>query len=287
MKVVLVSTSPRRKELLKRIVPVFEVVEPKAKEDDLSLTPKEMAKELALRKEAIYVAADTVVEYDGKALGKPVSLEEAKRMLKTLSGKWHLVHTGVAVSGSDRETVEVETTKVKFAPIEEYEIDFYVETYRPLDKAGGYGIQDGAELFVEKIEGSYSNVVGLPIRLTYKLMKECGFKPAKWVKLADIAAIVRSKNAGPFEVTFDIMFDDPEKYQAFKKGNFLTPKIFAELYGYREDEIIVFEYFDQALALKITARRKVTSGSIGDEDVYAAQQHVPLMNLLIPWKRYG
>jgi len=95
---------------------------------------------------------------------------------------------------------------------------------------------------------------------------------------------VRSKNAGPFEVTFDVMFENPEDYKKFKEGNFLNRETFAKLYKISEEDILVFEFFDQALALKITTRRKVPSGNLGDEDVYAAQQHVPLMNFMVPWE---
>ncbi len=295
IKVVLASTSPRRKELLRRIVPVFDVVEPKEPEIEGKFSPREMALRLAVAKMdsadrvggRLYVAADTVVEVDGRVMGKPLSEDEARRMLKTLSGRSHLVHTGVCVELNGERLCEVATTVVYFKRLEDEEVDFYVEVFRPLDKAGAYGIQDGAEMFVERIEGSYSNVVGLPLDTTYRLMRKLGFRPALWVRLGDIAKVVRSKNAGPFEVTFDVMFEDEETYRRFKEGGFLTPDRGAEIYGYDPKDIVVFEYFDQALALKITAKRKIPSGSLGDDDVYAAQKHVPLMNYLILWKVYG
>ncbi len=294
MKVVLVSSSPRRRELLRRITGDFTVVPPKGQEEASSLPPVEAAKEAALKKlnsvsrdeGSIYIAADTVVEVEGRVLGKPKSRGEAVSMLRMLSGRWHSVHTGVCVSKGEVRLTEVCTTKVKFFPLSDAEINWYIDAYNPMDKAGAYGIQDGAEAFVERIEGSHSNVVGLPLGLTYRMMKNVGFVPTLTVPLKEIAKIVRSKNAGPFEVTFDVMFDDEKTYLRFKRGNFITKSDFARLYGYSEDEILVFEYYDQALALKITAKRKVPSGSIGDTDVYAAQMHVPLMNYPIPWKRY-
>ena len=292
MKVVLASTSPRRRELLKKIIPVFEVLAPQCSEAlTEGFSPEETAKVLAMAKfnsvekepDTIYVAADTVVEIDGRLLGKPRDEKDAIRMLTDLSGRWHRVHTGVVVGTKESCVYGVKTTEIKFMELSQREIELYVKTNKPLDKAGAYGIQDQAEIFVEEIRGSYSNVVGLPLNLTYKLLKQMGYRPTRWLPLKDVASIVRSKNAGPFEVTFDIMFSDKESYEKFKKGNYLTKELFAKLYGYSEDAILVFEYFDQALALKITAKRKIPSGSVGDEDVYAAQQHVPLMNLMIPW----
>ena len=296
MRVVLVSTSPRRRELLKRLVPVFDVVEPAGEGEvrreghpaGVVLSLAELKLNSVDRKgSGIYLAADTVVEVDGRILGKPSGFEEAFGMLKGLSGRWHRVYTGVVVERDGRRISGVECTKVKFASLSDDEIGWYLETYRPFDKAGAYGIQDGAEIFVEKIVGSYSNVVGLPLALVYRFLKRLGFKNCVWKRLADVARVVRSKNAGPFEVTFDIMFDDEESYFYFKRGSFLDKEAFARLYGIEVEDVLVFEYFDQALALKITIKRDVPSGSVGDEDVYAAQMHLPLMNFMIPWKVYG
>lgn len=148
------------------------------------IKPPDAALELAKRKvnsitkedNTVYIAADTVVEFGGQILGKPKDEEDAFRMLRLLSGKWHLVHTGVSVATKDKTTFGVKTTKVNFMKLTDKEIMRYIKSYKPLDKAGAYGIQDGAEVFVEKIEGSYSNVVGLPLNLTYKLLKEVDYQ---------------------------------------------------------------------------------------------------------------
>ena len=294
-KVVLISRSPRRKELLKRIVPVFEVIGPSVDElIDTSLSPKELVLSLANRKmdsikrkyNRIYIAADTVVEVEGEVLGKPKDYEDAFRMLKELSGKRHFVHTAVVVFGKKRLSTVV-TTEVVFRKISDSEIRYYLDSFKPFDKAGAYGIQDMAEVFVESIKGSFSNVVGLPLAETYKLMREVGFELYRWIPLKELASVIRSKNAGPFELTFDIIFSNEKLYHRFKELNFLTPEVFAGLYNIDTSEISVFEYFDQALALKITIRRKVPSGNVEDTDIYGAAQHVPLMNLLIPWECYG
>ncbi len=292
---VLVSSSPRRRELFRRLIPVFEVVAPEVDEYVEASSPEELVKELALKKLSsvavedgtFYVAADTVVVLGDRVMGKPKDESHAVSMLLELSGRVHRVLTGVAAAKDGDVVCEVEETLVRFHPITGDEALWYVETYRPLDKAGAYGIQDGAELFVESVEGSYSNVVGLPLSLTYRMLKRLGYRPTRWVRLGDVARVVRSKNAGPFEVTFDVMFGDWESYRRFKEGDFLTPEVFARLYGIPVEDVLVFEYFDQAMALKITVKRQVPSGSIGDEDVYAAQQHLPLFNFMIPWKVYG
>ncbi|NPA15400.1 MAG: septum formation protein Maf [Deferribacteres bacterium] len=296
--VVLVSKSPRRRELLKQIVPVFEVVEPQCSESlNKSLSPEECVLELssakldsvkdAFCKEVILVSADTVVEVDGEIMGKPKSLDEAKYMLSKLSGREHRVFTGVCVSRGDALFSGVCKTCVLFKRLSQAEIDYYVDSVNVLDKAGAYAIQDRGELFVEEIRGSYSNVVGLPLNLTYRLMREAGFPLVRWVRLMDVASVVRSKNAGPFELTFDVMFEDEVAYRRFKEGGFITKRKFSSLYGIDEKDILVFEYFDQAQALKITVKRNPPSGDIRDRDIYGAQMHVPLMNYLIPWEEYG
>lgn len=100
-------------------------------------------------------------------------------------------------------------------------------------------------------------------------------------RLYEYAKVLRSKNAGPFEITLDILFDDKEKYLFVKHQNVLTPRKIAELYKIDESAIHHFVYFDQALGIKITMARDVSSGSAGERDVYGAQQHAPLMNLQV------
>ncbi len=298
LNVILVSKSPRRRALLSQIVPVFDVIPPYCDEkiEDFK-SHEEYVVSLALKKlksiperyrssDNMLIAADTVVVLDDIILGKPSSLEEAKAMLRMLSGKTHRVYTGVAVFRGGVIKSGCDVTFVSFKDLSSAEIEYYIDLVNPLDKAGAYAIQEHGELFINKIEGSYSNVVGLPLSLTYSLMKELGFKLFKWVKLLDIAKVIRSKNAGPFELTFDVMFDDEKVYEKFKGMNFLTKERFAKLYNIKLEDILVFEYFDQALALKITVKRDPPSGHFNDEDIYGAQKHVPLMSYMIPWENY-
>ncbi|MEQ1763369.1 MAG: Maf family protein, partial [Pyrinomonadaceae bacterium] len=116
------------------------------------------------------LAADTTVVIEGEILGKPVDLSDARRMIRMLSGNWHEVLTGVAVSQNGAAKVGIQSTRVKFAPMSDAEIDFLVEKGDPLDKAGGYAVQAQAALFIEGIEGDYWNVVGLPISLVYRMV---------------------------------------------------------------------------------------------------------------------
>jgi nucleoside triphosphate pyrophosphatase len=127
----------------------------------------------ARERERIVVAADTTVVIDGAMLGKPVNDADAKRMLCLLSGRTHAVLTAVAVcrGGTSDPIVDIERTEVEFARLTEFEIDWYLATGEPRDKAGAYGIQGYASRFVTRINGSYSNVVGLPIALVYRMLK--------------------------------------------------------------------------------------------------------------------
>ncbi len=131
------------------------------------------------QEEQIVIGADTIVELDGDALGKPGSAEAARAMLRRLSGRSHRVITGVAVIGmrDGHSKCEAETTEVHFAALSAEEIKWYVETGEPLDKAGGYGIQGLGCRFVERIEGCYFNVVGLPLRRVYRMLQELGWRP--------------------------------------------------------------------------------------------------------------
>ena len=124
-------------------------------------------------RERLVLAADTTVVIDDTMLGKPVDDDDAKRMLYRLSGRTHEVLTAVAVAraGMFAPLVEVECTEVEFAPLTDFEIDWYVATGEPRDKAGAYAIQGYASRFVTRIDGSYSNVVGLPIALVYEMLK--------------------------------------------------------------------------------------------------------------------
>lgn len=181
MKIVLASASPRRRELLKELVPDFRVLPAKGEERaDPSLSPEETVKELARRKaeevaaliqsqECAVLGADTVVALDGKILGKPKDEADAFRMLSALSGRTHEVFTGVCLILPDGEkTVRAERTEVEFYPLSEEWIREYIAGGSPMDKAGAYGIQDGG--LARRITGSYSNVVGLPLELCRELL---------------------------------------------------------------------------------------------------------------------
>ena len=179
-KLVLASSSPRRTELLNRAGWPHEVL---VAGIDESVRPQEGPAAYVMRlarskaeavaerlDEGLVLGADTTVVIDNQILGQPRDDADAKRMLKLLNGKWHEVLTGVALVRVGGETrVAHETTRVRFAEMSESEIDWYVASGEPVGKAGAYGIQGKAALFIEEIEGDYFNIMGLPIRLVYKL----------------------------------------------------------------------------------------------------------------------
>lgn len=173
-RLVLASASPRRRELLAQLDVAFDVAVPDVDETPRDgEQPAELVRRLArdkaaavarARPDAVVVAADTVVDVDGVGLGKPASDDEARRMLRLLSARRHLVHTGVAVAAGARVAVtEVITTAVEFVALTEATVDWYVATGEPRDKAGAYAIQGHGGVLVRRIEGSASNVVGLPL----------------------------------------------------------------------------------------------------------------------------
>ena len=125
----------------------------------------------------LILAADTVVSVDGELLGKPVDSADARSMLQRLSGRGHEVLTGVAVYDPDRGRLdaEVESTQVHFAELTEAELDWYIASGEPMDKAGAYAVQGLAALFVLRLEGNYSNVVGLPLPTVYRLLAAAGY----------------------------------------------------------------------------------------------------------------
>lgn len=186
-RLILASQSPRREALLGQIGLDFEVA-PSDLEERLpeGMPPAEVAEKLALdkaqaiasqRTEGLVIGADTVVVVDGKILGKPAGPEEAREMLRLLSGREHQVTTGIAVvdAASGRSRCDSVTTTVRFAPLGEEIIDRYVGTGEPLDKAGAYGIQGYGALLIEEIRGCYFNVVGLPLRRLAELLGEFGY----------------------------------------------------------------------------------------------------------------
>lgn len=184
MTLVLASASPRRAELLHQVGVPFKIIIPDIAEEKCNnLPPYEMVIQLSLEKalavsdrleEGIIIAADTVVLYRGATIGKPVNQKEALQTLRLLSGNQHLVLTGLTVldAASGKYENRTSTTKVWMTSLTETELDAYVATGEPLDKAGAYGIQGKAALFVDKIEGCYFNVVGLPLNLLYNMLKK-------------------------------------------------------------------------------------------------------------------
>lgn len=181
-RVILASGSPRRRELLGEMGVEFEIDVPDV-DETVGGTPDKMVAVLAERKAravaerrdgGLIVAADTLVALDDRALGKPADDEEAKEMLRSLSGRTHDVFTGVCVldAASGRAMVEAVRTGVRFREISDAEIEAYVATGEPRDKAGAYAIQGGAGAFVDGYEGSRTNVIGLPVEKLTEMLKE-------------------------------------------------------------------------------------------------------------------
>ena len=189
MQIVLASQSPRRRELLDRAGFLFEVI-PSDRDEIITKTiPSEVVCELSYQKAMdvyenlanqenyLVIGADTVVASEGEILGKPKSKQEAYDMLKKLAGKDHEVYTGVTfVYNEDvlKSHTFFECTRVTFYPMTDKEINDYIKTGDPMDKAGAYGIQGPCGIYIEKIDGDYNNVVGLPIARVYQELKELG-----------------------------------------------------------------------------------------------------------------
>jgi len=191
MRLVLASASPRRAELLRAAGFSFDI---QPVDVDETPHPSEAAADYPLRvardkagawwrqrdqtsstgEPACVLAADTVVVADGRILGKPASRDQAREMLALLSGATHLVHTGVVVRHPGQEVAELATTRVRFVDLSESEIDWYLRSGEAEGKAGAYAIQGRAARFVDWIEGSWSNVVGLPVATVYRILAQAG-----------------------------------------------------------------------------------------------------------------
>ena len=196
-KIILATTSPRRHGLAQEMGLEFEII-PSNYEEDMTkkLKPKEMVGEFSYGKaldvskklkEGIVIGVDTIVVFKGKKLGKPKSKEDAFKMLKSFSGKWQEVYSGVALIDckTGKTIKDCEISKVKFRKLDDEEIKKYIETGEPMDKAGAYGIQGLSSIFIEKIDGCYFNVVGFPIYNIYKNLKTIGaniFEYERWNK---------------------------------------------------------------------------------------------------------
>lgn len=180
--VILASASPRRRELLGYILDSFKIIPSNCDEIIQYTVPEQVVKQLALDKARdvsalcdsndIVIGADTIVVYEDRILGKPENNEDAYDMLKMLSGHTHSVYTGVAVICGSAVRNFVKETKVVLNPMSHEEILSYVGTGDCMDKAGSYGIQGIFSKYVDKIDGDYNNVVGLPVSELYKVLKE-------------------------------------------------------------------------------------------------------------------
>ncbi|OGF97916.1 MAG: septum formation protein Maf [Candidatus Glassbacteria bacterium RBG_16_58_8] len=183
--IVLASSSPRRSEIL-RILGIEHIVfKPEINEEHLPLEPGPLVRHLSMRKAemaasavggGLILSADTVVVLGEEIMGKPGTEGEARGMLNRLSGRWHRVFTGLTLIAPalSRSVSGEEVTAVKFRELEEWEIADYIRTGEPFDKAGGYGIQGKGAALVERIEGCYFNVVGLPVARLLTLLRELG-----------------------------------------------------------------------------------------------------------------
>lgn len=189
-RMILASASPRRKELLEQAGVEFEIIPAVGEEVITDCRPQQAVLGLSAQKaaevaakvqgDAIVLGADTVVAFGGRILGKPKDEADAKQMLSMLSGNTHSVYTGVSIvvkqSGESRPYSFYEETEVTMYPLTEEQIISYIRSGEPMDKAGAYGIQGKGAVFIEKIQGDYNNVVGLPIARVFRTLEEvCGF----------------------------------------------------------------------------------------------------------------
>jgi len=204
-KIILASSSPRRKEIADQMGLEYEIIPSNYEEDmTMRLEPKDLVKTLALgkakevanrqgkkkeenEKEAIIIGIDTFITYNKKILGKPKSINEARKMLKMISGKTIKAHTGVAIIDikNKKEITDYDLTEIVLANLTDTEIDNYINTGEPLDKAGAIGIQALGSIFIKKINGCFSGAVGLPENKIYNMIAKMGvdiFNFKKWKK---------------------------------------------------------------------------------------------------------
>lgn len=188
-KLILASSSPRRQELLQQVGITYSVRTETINESSIIITnPIEKVEQLAILKgksipfhssNEVILSADTVVSFNENIFEKPKNKEEAYEMITSLSGTTHEVLTGVMIRSTDHEEIFVAETKVEFWPLTEQEINWYINTNDPYDKAGGYGIQSLGSIFVKQIIGDYYNVVGLPLSRVVRELRAFGITPLK------------------------------------------------------------------------------------------------------------
>lgn len=182
MKVILASQSPRRRQLLKELGVKFDVIpavneEKIPKNMDVYDVPQQLAYEKAREvfdknKDALVIGCDTVVIANNQILGKPKDAEDAARMLKILQNSWHEVVSGLCVMTLEKTYLVSEISRVKFLPMSQSQIESYIATGEPMDKAGSYGIQGIGGKYIEKYEGSYTSIVGLPVEKLTEILKQ-------------------------------------------------------------------------------------------------------------------
>ena len=181
-RIILASGSPRRRELLGKLYDKFEIITSEVDESlDGDISPVEGVELLSVRKgkavaeklpeDCIVISSDTLVEIDGEPLGKPISREDAHRMLSLLSGNYHNVHTGIAVHHGGRVISGVASARVKFKPLSNEEICTYIDGGEPMDKAGAYAIQGEGGKFIEGYDGDFDTIMGLSVSLTESLVE--------------------------------------------------------------------------------------------------------------------
>lgn len=182
-RIILASGSPRRRELLAKLYDKFEIITSEVDESlDGSISPLDGVELLAVRKgqavavgldpDCVVISSDTLVEIDGAPLGKPISREDAYRMLRLLSGNYHNVHTGIAVHHGGRVVSDVASARVKFKPLTDEEIYAYIDGGEPMDKAGAYAIQGEGGRFIEGFDGDFDTIMGLSVSLTKELVEK-------------------------------------------------------------------------------------------------------------------
>ncbi|MCR4680422.1 MAG: Maf family protein [Bacteroidales bacterium] len=184
-KIFLASKSPRRRELMRGMGLDFEILTTDVEESyDPALPPEEVVKYLSRLKlspidmtqyapKTIFVACDTIVVVNGHIIGKPQDEQEAKEMLHALSGRTHVVYSGLTVATPQRMLTDYRASEVTFDILSDEEIDYYVRQYRPFDKAGAYGVQEWiGYIGISSLKGSFYNVMGLPTRLLWGMLKE-------------------------------------------------------------------------------------------------------------------
>jgi len=181
--VILASRSPRRRELLRAAGIEFRVVAPRIEEEMpagrggrlaelVRRSALEKAREVARRERVLILAADTVVVCGGEVMGKPASEADARRMLRALSGRWHAVYTGIALMEGESSLVGHERTEVAFRALSKKQIEWYIGTSEPMDKAGAYAIQGHGAALIRAVRGCYTNVIGLPLPKVLEMLDE-------------------------------------------------------------------------------------------------------------------